>query len=176
MKVTIPTTVEELRSFGFIENEGDAHPAGALETGLLTRLAELAQYVPPEAEIILARDWEGCLCALMQGSPWCDVLAFTDGGAIGYGGINQPLYFDSVKELRDDDARRRAERGDVQASILIGVDLSEEDLRTLGELIDEEGKADPLRKHLPNNQEAMDRIDHALDLTLLEIERKAVHA
>lgn len=108
MKLIIPTDQKQLeRIFGCEDEENDVSPAGDLKPGMFERLGELARWVPSEATLTLARDWEGCLCALLEGSPWGDVLAFTDNGAIGHGGVNQPRYFETVIELREDDNERR---------------------------------------------------------------------
>lgn len=86
-------------------------PLGEMPRQLDERLKELAG-IRPDAIVTLARDWEGCIFALVDGEagPF-DVLAFTEDGRVGFGGINLPVYFDSFEELLEDHrAWRRKQR------------------------------------------------------------------
>lgn len=64
-------------------------------------LNDVAALLDEDATITVGRDWERCIFALVDGprtQPF-DVLAITETGSVGHGGINQPVYFDSVAAL-----------------------------------------------------------------------------
>jgi hypothetical protein len=87
-------------------DDADVREAGDLPAPVLRTLAELATVVT--GAITLARDFEGCLFALVEdASGPFDVLALTDDGRIGFGGVNLPTYFESVAQLIEDNAKRR---------------------------------------------------------------------
>jgi hypothetical protein len=93
----------------FPEDE-DAKGLGPLPPGIQARLEELGERIERDTTITLFRDWEGNAFGLSdpEGDPRFDVLAFTDDGRVGYGGVNQPAYFDTVAEWCDaEEAARR---------------------------------------------------------------------
>jgi hypothetical protein len=65
------------------------------------RLTELRQTVTQRTVVTLARDFENCIVALVQGDERFESLFFTEDGRIAYGGINQPAYFPTLADLLD---------------------------------------------------------------------------
>jgi hypothetical protein len=105
MKIHLLSDAEARARFG--ENEdwsGDTVDHGANATpAMLATLRAVAETFG-EGDLYVMRDWEGCAVAE------CDpatarrigiygVLALTDDGRIGEGGVNQPHYFDSVEAM-----------------------------------------------------------------------------
>jgi hypothetical protein len=85
------------------DEEHEVHPAGALPPQVVERLLELAELAgerdPGSCSALLARDWEGCLFALCDGFPQFDVLALSDSGMVGHGGVNLPRMHKNVFAL-----------------------------------------------------------------------------
>ena len=120
MKIQTPTNQAELdERFGvndYPDNPEDGHvtPLGEMPPRLRERLDELANYLPADATVTLARDYERCVFGMVDypegythrdsDYPGFDVLAFGENGNIGYGGVNVPQMFATVAELVDADA------------------------------------------------------------------------
>lgn len=94
-------TDQQARDYCGADEQWDAdgvdHGVGTLSQQVLQRLSELHHYLNASAVVRVMRDWEGCLVAVTDdaGAPF-DVLALTDRGAVGHGGVNQPRYFDDI--------------------------------------------------------------------------------
>jgi hypothetical protein len=82
----------------FPEDEG-AKGIGSMPDGITERLEELGGLIDTDTTITLVRDWEGCTFGIVDGDERFEVLAFTEDGRVGQGGVNQPAYLDSVKAL-----------------------------------------------------------------------------
>jgi hypothetical protein len=107
LAVLIPDGDDVYEQFGWDQEDDETHALGPLTQGIEDRLSELVEFVPDGTEIILGRDWERCPFGIVRYPaevevPLFDVLAFTEDGRIGHGGINQPVMFDTVNELVDD--------------------------------------------------------------------------
>jgi hypothetical protein len=78
----------------------DAVDHGARPTiAMLQTIADVRRAYPL-ATLQVARDWEGCPVIVCDGPDGpMDVLALTETGRIGFGGINMPRYFDSFADL-----------------------------------------------------------------------------
>jgi hypothetical protein len=88
----------------------DAKGIGPLPAGIQARLDELGRLLERDTTITLIRDWEGSAYGLgdAEGDPRFEVLAFTEDGRVGYGGVNHPAYYDSFAEwLAAEEAARR---------------------------------------------------------------------
>ena len=72
--------------------ENEPRGLGEIPAGIQARIDELAQLIDRDTTITLTRDWEDCAFGMLDndGDPRFDVLAFTDDGRVGHGGVNQP--------------------------------------------------------------------------------------
>jgi hypothetical protein len=89
------------------EAYGPENTFSAMPSGIAERLEELRGLIDTDTTVTLARDWEGCAFAIVEGDERFDVLAFTDAGEVGHGGINHPLYFDTFAALLQHDRARQ---------------------------------------------------------------------
>ena len=65
------------------------------------RLDEITERFP-NVVITLGRDWEKCIFGLVEGTENAlEILAFTDDGRVGYGGVNLPIYHDTIPDYLD---------------------------------------------------------------------------
>jgi hypothetical protein len=100
----VTPTTDELRAK--MPDDEDVRGIGEMPTALERTVDDLIDHLDErdehDAVVTLGRDWEGMPFGIVSGvnGPW-DVLAFTDTGRIGLGGINLPRYYDSVAELVD---------------------------------------------------------------------------
>ena len=95
--IVIPTAQEELVAvFGA---EAEVSPVGEVPSGVQERLSELISLLDPWAKVVLARNWENCLFAHVEGDSKLDALAFTDDGRVGRGMANLPACYPTVREL-----------------------------------------------------------------------------
>ena len=90
-------------------DDDDVKGAGDLPNAVLERLREFER-LAPNAYLRISRDWEGFLFAEVEGDDRFDVLALTDTGRVGHGGINLPRYFDTLADLLEDDKLRAEAR------------------------------------------------------------------
>jgi hypothetical protein len=93
----IPTAQDEL--VAIFSAEAEVSPAGDVPDGVQERLSELRSMLDQSARVVLARDWENCLFALVEGDSKLNALAFTEDGKVGRGMANLPAYYPTVREL-----------------------------------------------------------------------------
>jgi hypothetical protein len=99
MRIVIPETdADAIQVFGG-DDEHRCYALGVVPRALGIRLREIDQLLAPGAVLTLARDWERCIVATVTGDPRVDVLAFTEHGLVGHGGVNAPMYFSSFAAL-----------------------------------------------------------------------------
>lgn len=79
--------------------DDEAFTMGPIPDALQATLDDLLDVLPASATVSLMRDWEHCPVAMVTGANGLDVLALTERGRIGFGGVNMPAYFDSVKDF-----------------------------------------------------------------------------
>lgn len=121
MNLILQTDAEARAEFSDSEqwpvDDGADH--GARPTpAMLRTLADLAELLPDDVTLTVCRDWEGCpIGVLGQGDAERaaqygvgDVIAFTNAGHVGTGGINMPVYFDSVAQYVSHNLRRALAR------------------------------------------------------------------
>jgi hypothetical protein len=107
------TTSEEWPADDGIDHGANPTPA------MLRTLADLAQLLPDDVTLTVCRDWEGMPIGVFDRPGDAeragqygvsDIVALTNSGRIGAGGINLPLYFDSVVEYICDSLFRQMAR------------------------------------------------------------------
>lgn len=85
-----------------LEDE-EASALGTLSEAMERTIRELAARLPRSTTIHVARDWEGCCFALVEDEQDCyplgEAFALGERGGIGRGGVNQPIYYDTLDEL-----------------------------------------------------------------------------
>lgn len=97
MKIITPDADELRRLTGSNDDEA-IYQLDPVPPDVNTRLYELSKLYP-DATVILGRDWERCIFGIVEGVETLDVLVFSDGGWVGHGGINHPVYFATFAEL-----------------------------------------------------------------------------
>lgn len=97
LTVDFPDTLAAREAF----TDDEMTEFGPLYGPLLARLRELHELIEQDTTITLARDRENCIFGLVLGDRRFDVLAFTEDGRVGHGGVNQPVYFHTFSELLD---------------------------------------------------------------------------
>jgi hypothetical protein len=97
----IVQTPDDAEVAALYPDEVDATAIGPIPAGIQVRLDELGRAIDRDTTITLSRNWEGCAFGIVDGDadPRFEVLAFTEEGRVGHGGINQPAYHDSIAEL-----------------------------------------------------------------------------
>lgn len=91
------------------------HGVGETSPALLRVFADLSDVIGDiPATLTVCRDWEGCLSGLLETEDvWdiglSDIIALTETGRVGSGGVNQPLMFDSVSDWREHNRQTREE-------------------------------------------------------------------
>jgi hypothetical protein len=127
VNIRLLNDAEAREMFGDSEQWADAecetgkvidHGVGNATPALLRTLTDLAEAVgDTPATLTVCRDWEGCLVGVLSpddpgdwhklwsaGLP--DIYAFTETGRVGAGGINLPMYFDTVRDMMTYSPRR----------------------------------------------------------------------
>jgi hypothetical protein len=98
LTVQTPDDSEVTRLF---PEDDDAKGIGPVPPGIQARLDELGQVIERDTTITLFRDWEGCAFGIpdAEADPRFEAIAFTEDGRVGHGGVNQPVYHDSIAKL-----------------------------------------------------------------------------
>lgn len=123
---------EELAKL-FYTTEDECSPLGEMPAGMAERMQEIERLMP-EAKLTIARDWEGCAFAMVEGDERFDCFALSDDGQIGMGGVNLPVYFGSLAELIEDRREAARERLAIRRERLAerSLEVSQEDEQLLG--------------------------------------------
>jgi hypothetical protein len=101
MSVLTVRTADDAELAAIYPEEEEPRSIGAVPDRIQARLEELRQTIDRDTTITLSRNREGCAFGLVDdhGDPRFEVLAFTEDGRVGHGGINQPLYHERIAEL-----------------------------------------------------------------------------
>jgi hypothetical protein len=110
MEIRTPSAEQLANHFPDAAELDEVSPLGEMPRQMDERHKELAGILP-DAILTIARDWEGMPFAMVDGqSGPFDVLALTEDGRVGFGGINLPVFFDSFEELLEDYRQRYPDR------------------------------------------------------------------
>lgn len=93
--IDFPTTEELRKRFPEDEELEGGFGPDDLTTGQKARLREL-----PDDTITIFANWEGTICASLENDDLY-MLNLLDDGRVGFGGINQPVFYNTVDELRE---------------------------------------------------------------------------
>lgn len=99
-KLIIPTTDEATNeAFSVYDEENEMHALGNATPAVYRTLGDLLGAVAPEAIVTVGRDWERFVVADVQGDDRFFAFYISERGRIGFGGVNQPVYYDTVSEM-----------------------------------------------------------------------------
>lgn len=98
MPTIITPNTDQVRA---IFQDPEVSELGPMPPAVRRVLDDIAAQIDNDATITVARDWERCIFALVDAPrpQRFDVLAITENGRVGHGGINQPRYHDNVGAL-----------------------------------------------------------------------------
>lgn len=95
--------VQSLAEARFRLKDEHAKALGQVSPAIERTVATLAARLPPGTTVHVARDRQDCCLAVVEDAhgrdPIGEAFALAADGRIGFGGVNQPRYYDTVDEL-----------------------------------------------------------------------------